>query len=336
MSTPATSVALATYNGARFLPAQLASIAAQTHRPDEIVVGDDGSHDETEEVLVRFERDSGIPVRFTRNPERLGSSANFAAVITRCRGDVVFLCDQDDLWKPNKVATCLAKLVQRPDAAYVFSNAGLIAEDGAKLRGALWDRVFFDRRQQAAFAAGGAVSILLRTNTVTGATMAARREALTAALPVPPGWVHDAWFAFVLALDRAALPINERLMDYRVHASQQIGVIGWSPAALLGLVRRQDAEFYRREAANFHALAEYLETGTAHPANHGAALQGAYSKAAFLERRAAGRKALSTCVGGVLRALAAGDYRRYGMGAKQAVFDLAGGIDAAFRRCSAR
>ena len=332
MSAPRVSVALATYNGARFLPAQLASIAAQSHRPDEIVVGDDGSQDATEEVLARFERDSGITVRFARNVERLGSSANFGAVLLRCQGDVVFLCDQDDVWAPHKVATCLASLAARPDAAFVFSNAGLIDEDGAALRGSLWDRVFFDRTQQAAFAAGGALEILLKTNTVTGATMAVRRAALAAALPVPPGWVHDGWLAFVLALDHAALPIDERLMDYRVHASQQIGVIGWSPAALLGLVRKQDALFYRREAANFRVLAEHIAARAEHPVGPPMAMTGASSKAAFLERRAAGREGLLACLGGVMASLAAGDYRRYGMGAKQAAFDLAGGVDAALRR----
>jgi len=70
LSAVTVSVALATYNGARFLPAQLGSIAAQTRRPDEIVVGDDLSQDDTEGVLNRFGRDSGIPVRFTRNVQR--------------------------------------------------------------------------------------------------------------------------------------------------------------------------------------------------------------------------------------------------------------------------
>lgn len=324
MNAIRTSVALATYNGARFLPAQLGSIAAQTQRPDEIVVGDDGSQDTTEEVLARFERESGIPVRFTRNAQRLGSSANFGAVLERCQGDIVFLCDQDDTWRPNKVATSLAALAARPDVAFVFSNAGLMGEDGSPLRGTLWDRVFFDRGQQASFAAGHAPDILLKTNTVTGATMAVRRAALPAALPVPPGWVHDGWLAFVLAVEHAALPLDECLMDYRVHASQQIGVIGWSPAALLGLVRKQDAAFYRREAQNYRTLAARI--ARPEPA------AGASSKAVFLERRAAGRDGLGACLAGVTSSLMAGDYRRYGMGAKQAIFDLVGGVDAAWRR----
>jgi len=319
------SVALATYNGARFLPAQLASIAAQTHRPDEIVVGDDGSRDDTEAVLTRFERDSGIPVRFTRNVQRLGSSANFGAVMERCQGEIIFLCDQDDVWRPTKVATSLSALAARPDAAYVFSNAGLIDESGASLRGSLWDRVFFDRRQQESFAAGQGPALLLKTNVVTGATMAVRRATLAAALPVPAGWVHDGWLAFVLATEHAALPLNERLMDYRVHASQQIGVIGWSPAALLTLVRKQDAAFYRREALNYRTLATHI-------GQHPATAAGASAKADFLERRAAGRDRLGACLGGVTSSLLGGDYRRYGMGAKQAVFDLLGGLDASVRR----
>ena len=120
------SVAMATYNGARFLPAQLASIAAQTRPPDELVVGDDQSSDATEQVIADFASRVPFPVRFTRNPARLGSSQNFVACLERCTGDVVLLTDQDDEWLPARIERTLAALEAHPAAAYAFSDLSLI------------------------------------------------------------------------------------------------------------------------------------------------------------------------------------------------------------------
>ena len=324
-----TSVALATYNGEKYLPAQLASIAAQTRRPDEIVVGDDQSSDGTEALLDKFSRDTGIVVRFTRNPQRLGSSANFGAVLARCQGDVIFLCDQDDVWAPNRIATSLAHLESQPELGFVFSNAKLITGEGAPMAGSLWGRVFFDERQKQKFRQRQGADVLLKTNVVTGATMALRRTALAAAMPVPPGWVHDGWLAFIIDRLHGGLPIDEPLISYRVHATQQIGVIGWSAGQLLALVRKQSPAFYRSEANNFRTLSDRL---LALGPEHAEVAARARNKAGFLELRAAGRESLGACVGGIGSALASRSYARYGMGAKQVLFDLVGAIDAASRR----
>lgn len=323
------SVALATYNGEKYLPEQLASIAAQTRRPDEIVVGDDQSSDGTEELLRRFGHDIGIAIRFTRNPVRLGSSANFGAVLERCQGDVIFLCDQDDVWAPNKVEKSLAVLNAHPEVGFVFSNANLISGSGQLLGGTLWSRVFFDRAGQEKFRQHRGSEALLKTNAVTGATMAVRRSALAPALPIPAGWVHDGWLAFVIELVAGGLPIDEPLLSYRLHAAQQIGVVGWSPQKLRALVRKQDAAFYRGEAANYRALAQRLTTLGPSYANTATR---AIAKAAFLDRRARGRENLGACLRAVVGAMFARSYEHYGMGAKQAVFDLLGGFDAAGRR----
>lgn len=328
-----TSVALATYNGARFLPAQLASIAAQERRPDEIVVGDDQSSDGTAELLARFERDAGIPVRFTRNQQRLGSSANFGAILGRCRGEVIFLSDQDDLWRADRISTSLRALAGRPDVGFVFSNASLISETGAPLPGTLWERVFFGAREREQFRRGHGADVLLKTNTVTGATMAVRRRALDCALPISAGWVHDGWLAFVIERVHGALPIDEPLVSYRLHQSQQVGVVGWSPREVLGLLRRQDVPYYLSEAANYRVLADHL---LALGPQHAAAAAGARGKAEFLEARASVRQSLAGCARSVGRSLVRRSYSRYGLGAKQVVFDVAGGLDAAFRRIGQR
>jgi glycosyltransferase involved in cell wall biosynthesis len=324
------SVALATYDGARYLRAQLESIAAQTRVPDELVVGDDGSTDATADIVAEFARTGATEVRFTRNATRLGSTGNFVACLERCRGDVVLLCDQDDVWLPRRVERTLEALEARPEAAYAFSDGALMDGGGAPLPGRLWERAFFDRRGQELFHARRGVEVLLRTNVVTGATMGIRRDRLGSALPIPPGWVHDAWLAFVLELQHGGVPIPEPLIRYRVHSAQQIGVLRPTPRAVLALASRHDAAFYRSQARNYRALAERVAALGAPGAERAAA--GARGKAESLEARAAFRERPGRAAGGFARAVLRGDYDRFGLGKKQALFDLAGALWSALRR----
>jgi glycosyltransferase involved in cell wall biosynthesis len=87
------SVAMATYNGARFLGPQLESILDQHRQPDELVIVDDSSTDETMEVSETFKRRARFSVRVLANERNLGSTATFERAIQECSGDVVALGD---------------------------------------------------------------------------------------------------------------------------------------------------------------------------------------------------------------------------------------------------
>src|ERR1700710_1796077 len=97
------SIAMATYNGERYLPEMLDSLAAQTRLPDELVVRDDGSSDHTLEVVHYFAERAGFPVRVLPAGERLGYAQNFVTVSRACTGDVLFFADQDDGLRPGKL-----------------------------------------------------------------------------------------------------------------------------------------------------------------------------------------------------------------------------------------
>jgi len=106
------SVALCTYNGAAYLGEQLDSIVAQSRPPDELVVCDDGSTDGTVGLLQAFVPEAPFPVRLYRNERNRGFAKNFERAISLCTGDFIALSDQDDVWKPEKLArlaTALAK-----------------------------------------------------------------------------------------------------------------------------------------------------------------------------------------------------------------------------------
>jgi glycosyltransferase involved in cell wall biosynthesis len=104
------SVALATHNGERFLREQLDSLARQTLAPAELVVQDDASADGTLAVLEDFARGSSFPLRIESNESQLGFSTTFLRAASRCEGDAIAFCDQDDVWLEHKLERCGAAL----------------------------------------------------------------------------------------------------------------------------------------------------------------------------------------------------------------------------------
>lgn len=220
---PSLSVAMCTCEGARFLPEQLASIAAQSRLPDEMVVRDDASTDDTVGILRAFAARAAFPVRIEVNAGRLGVVPNFERAIRDCSGDMIALADQDDVWMPAKLARAEEVLARHPDAGLVFSDAEVVDDTLAPLGHSLWQFAGFTEGEQAMMNSGGGVAVLLRHQVVTGATLTFRRALFPLLFPIDRGWVHDGWMALLAAATGAVVPIAERLMLYRQHASNQIG-----------------------------------------------------------------------------------------------------------------
>lgn len=219
------SVAMCTYNGAEFLPAQLESIVAQTRRPDEIVICDDGSTDATQTLLEKFAGESSIPVTLKINDENLGSVRNFDQAIGLCNGDVIALSDQDDVWREDKLRLTEAAFIQNPKAGLVFSDAEIVDEVLNPLARRMWDEVDFNSHKRKLVAQGRALDVLITGWTVTGATMAFRSEYKKLALPIPTDvpMIHDGWIALAVAAVSDVVAIGEPLIKYRQHQGQQIG-----------------------------------------------------------------------------------------------------------------
>ena len=101
------SVAMATYNGGRYLREQLDSIRRQSLLPTELVVCDDGSSDDTVEILRAFAANAPFKVVIDAHGQKLGFTPNFLRAIAQCTGEIVALCDQDDQWDERKLAVCV-------------------------------------------------------------------------------------------------------------------------------------------------------------------------------------------------------------------------------------
>lgn len=222
------SVAMCTYNGVRFLERQLESIAAQTVTPNELIVVDDASSDSTVELLHAFAKTASFPVAVHVNQANRGSTASFESAVRFCTGDIIVLCDQDDVWLPNKLEVISAAFETGPDVAYVFSDAELVNEDLVPLDQALWQSFSISSSFLSAFNTNEQLQFfLLRPHFVTGAAMAFHSSLKEFIFPFPVGtiWLHDAWIAMVAScIGVRGLALSEKLILYRIHPKQQAGV----------------------------------------------------------------------------------------------------------------
>jgi glycosyltransferase involved in cell wall biosynthesis len=258
---PSVSVAMGTYNGSRFLGEQLYSLASQELLPCELVICDDGSKDETAQVIADFARTAPFEVRFIQNPACLGIAKNFEKAIMLCRGDIIAICDQDDFWNPQKLARCVESLEADPTLGGVFSDAELIDHDSAPLGQRLWASVPFrpakDRLSSAEF-----VRLLLKQNVATAPTIVFRSPWRDTIVPIPTTWMQDAWIMWMLALYSSVGFVREPLVRYRVHPNQQIGVAAKTPMARFRKAHRAGNAAYGDLALRFEDLREKM---LAHP-----------------------------------------------------------------------
>ena len=122
------SVAMATFNGARYLREQLDSICRQSRLPTELIVCDDGSTDDTVAILRAFAAEAPFRVVVDAHGQRLGFNANFLRAVALCPGDLVALCDQDDVWDERKLAVC-APVFDDPAVMTVTHRVRVVNED---------------------------------------------------------------------------------------------------------------------------------------------------------------------------------------------------------------
>lgn len=256
------SIALCTYNGQQFLQKQLESIAAQTLLPTELVACDDVSNDLTIDILNEFARNAPFKVRIVRNSRNLGTTRNFEQAISLCGGEFIGLCDQDDWWAPEKLEVLRNRLTTS-NAGAIFSDGFLMNENSQLTGSTLWEANLFDakkgqflepcRRDQA-------IAELLKRNVVTGATVLLRSELSDLLFPTPAEWVHDGWLAWMMVLHSSLLACPEKLVRYRIHTSQQVGMPPDSARARLKRARISDEVAYRSQEEQYHLLCGYARS----------------------------------------------------------------------------
>lgn len=197
------SIALATYNGEKFLSDQLESFLAQTLRPDELVVCDDNSQDSTWAMLTTFAESSPFPVRLFRNAENLGYGANFAKAVGLATGDLIFMSDQDDVWLPDKLAR-MAAAFDRPEIMVVTCDQDATDELLRPSGQSVLTRL----------RAAGAPPVMF----TIGCCTALRSSLRQLLLPMPTGiTVHDGWLDVLAKSLDVHRTVPEVLQYHRRH-----------------------------------------------------------------------------------------------------------------------
>lgn len=198
------SVCMATYNGERFIREQIESILAQLSDSDELVISDDGSTDNTLEIILKYEDNR---IRLFNNTNNGGPVGNFETALTQAHGDYIFLADQDDIWLSGRVDNAL-KILKTGRYDCVICNRIIIDAKGNT-----------DKRPVLTndFTKYPFWRVLLR-NQYIGCCMAITRKLLNFALPFPDKLpMHDLWIGYIAHLTHRSCFLHEPLVAYRRH-----------------------------------------------------------------------------------------------------------------------
>ncbi len=217
------SIAMATFNGEKYLREQLNSLAAQTLLPNELVVTDDGSTDSTIFIIQEFSRYSPFPVRLFVNTNRLGFADNFLKAAKLCDGDWIAFCDQDDFWLPNKLERC-AEEFNNPSIVFITHSGTVVNEDLNPLG---WRVPDFYKSCTRERLHGDPWGVFAGFSTLVKRDILNHIDSkMRPAHPYLPGdrQSHDRWVYFLAFIFGDTAFISDSLVLYRQHLNNTYGV----------------------------------------------------------------------------------------------------------------
>lgn len=229
------SVAMAVYNGEKYLRQQIESVIMQLGEEDELIISVDKSEDRSMSIACEYAKEHDNVTVLAGPCE--GVERNFENAILSCKKDVIFLCDQDDVWEPDKVETirgCFANnrvYVVIHDAYVTDENLNVIMES------------YFDYRK----CKKGIIKNIWK-NSYIGCCMAFRRELVKTVVPFPKSIpMHDQWIGIMGERKGKVIFIRKPLMKYRRHGEnatrlQHAGfltMLGWRLNLIWNLLIRK-------------------------------------------------------------------------------------------------
>ena len=218
------SIALCTYNGEKYIAEQLASIINQTRKPDEIIIYDDCSTDSTTIIVNDFIKDGNTLIRLFVNTNQQGVTKNFINAGSTCTGDIIFFCDQDDVWKKNKIQR-LCSFFEDDDVTATFCNAEIVDAELNDSYSKQWDKIKYRPKvinNVKVYRQYELIPELLKHNVATGMCFAIRKNIINYQ-GLPKGCLHDAWLVWIATKAGKVVAIDETLVMYRQHLNNVIG-----------------------------------------------------------------------------------------------------------------
>lgn len=210
MTYPVISVAMATYNGQKYIREQLDSIIAQSYPISEIIIVDDCSFDNTYNILFEYSK-ANPKIKIIRNEFNLGVLKTFEKALMSCDGDFIAVSDQDDIWLPNKIE----ELVAQVDDNYLLYSDAVVVDDNLNVINnsnlSFFEQISsFEQLEDYFFA-----------NNVTGCTMLVSTELIRLVCPFPnfKAMYHDQYLAIMAKYFGKIKKVQQTLMLYRQHSS---------------------------------------------------------------------------------------------------------------------
>lgn len=204
------SVALATYNGERYLRQQIDSVLNQSIQDIELIIGDDNSVDGTFGILEEYARKDDR-IKIFKNAVNLGFKKNFENIIRKCQGEYIALCDQDDIWFCEHLEM-LYKAME-PEAQIVCGRPIFVDENNIELPR---KKDYFYMYTPPCSSINIARYIFLNKSAYQGASMLIRKSFFDKALPIPiKAHYHDSWFAILSCFTGGMVYVNKPTMRYR-------------------------------------------------------------------------------------------------------------------------
>ncbi len=157
-----TSVAMAVFEGENFIGQQLDSILCQSLIPDEIIICDDSRNDKTYKAIENTIAQHSEIIKYFKNKTQLGVSKNFEKAISMSNGDIIFLSDQDDVWRQDKIAQLTSLVNASPNCGGAFCNSELVSEDLKPLDITHWDLRGFQTNEMLSCPLGGMMGFFLK------------------------------------------------------------------------------------------------------------------------------------------------------------------------------
>jgi len=204
--TPLVSVAMCTYNGQEFLSAQLGTIISQDYENLEIIIVDDCSADVTWDVLQRF-AEMDRRVKLYRNKRNIGYIRNFERAIKLCKGELIALADQDDIWEPTKISEMVEAI---GDNIMVYHDSDFIDENSQRIGDETMSSKFRMYEGQSCIP-------FIVANCISGHATLFKRKLIKYIFPFASDNYHDWWISYVAFNVGTVKYLNKILVHYRQH-----------------------------------------------------------------------------------------------------------------------
>lgn len=218
-------VLIACYQGERFLPAQLDSLLSQRFNNFKILARDDCSTDKTKVILEEYALRFPDKITLIPSDSRLGVVGNFNALLEHAHADVIFFCDQDDIWESDKIEKTMEKFQSSSKTPLlVHTDLQIVDENANKLHRSFWEYSNLDPCK------GNTLNRLLVQNHATGCTMAINKALRDLAYPIPKeALMHDWWISLIASACGHIESIKCQTIRYRQHADNTLGArtVGW-------------------------------------------------------------------------------------------------------------